>query len=435
MPMLWRTVTAAAVFALAHVAPAMAQQDAASLQAWWNWVDLEQPQAIFTLLLSVLIPLSIFVGRRNVRIRRLRLLTNLEHILFPAGGPRSLPPSFEMIRARYLGLDNVTALRQLIGWLQELGIYLLPTMVFVLVSACGFGLLVQLGGDWGTAATILLQGLQTGASDGSDFAAATGLVVGAGFLGAYVWSVNYLILRIANFDLTPLSFLSTSAHILMTVFVAWVLRQVVAAPAPGGIAVAVLLGIAFLSGLYPLLGLNVLIDRLPSWLRFKRDIAEASQIGRSFPLDLIDGIDPSIGFRLNELDFGDVQNLAAANPVELLVETPYSFGQIIDWMAQAQLLAELGPQGFLEARRHGVRDMAAFLDLGRSDSGRTLLRPLLSAADDADEVLQARIDSVAHKLHVRHLEQWRDLLSDALEASRVNPVVKDTTVTPLRATS
>jgi hypothetical protein len=435
MPMLWRTVTAAAVFALAHVAPAMAQQDAASLQAWWNWVDLEQPQAIFTLLLSVLIPLSIFVGRRNVRIRRLRLLTNLEHILFPAGGPRSLPPSFEMIRARYLGLDNVTALRQLIGWLQELGIYLLPTMVFVLVSACGFGLLVQLGGDWGTAATILLQGLQTGASDGSDFAAATGLVVGAGFLGAYVWSVNYLILRIANFDLTPLSFLSTSAHILMTVFVAWVLRQVVAAPAPGGIAVAVLLGIAFLSGLYPLLGLNVLIDRLPSWLRFKRDIAEASQIGRSFPLDLIDGIDPSIGFRLNELDFGDVQNLAAANPVELLVETPYSFGQIIDWMAQAQLLAELGPQGFLEARRHGVRDMAAFLDLGRSDSGRTLLRPLLSAADDADEVLQARIDSVAHKLHVRHLEQWRELLSDALEASRVNPVVKDTTVTPLRATS
>ena len=244
------------------------------------------------------------------------------------------------------------------SWLQELGIYLLPTTVFVLVSACGFGLLVQLGGDWLTAAKILLQGLQTGVSDGSDFAAATGLVLGAGFVGAYVWSVNYLILRIANFDLSPLSFLTTSAHILMTVFVAWVLRQVVAAPAPEGIAVAVLLGVAFLSGLYPLLGLNVLIDRLPSWLRFKRDIAEASQIGRSFPLDLIDGIDPSIRFRLNELDFGDVQNLATANPVELLVETPYSFGQILDWMAQAQLLAELGPQRFLDGTaarcpRHG----------------------------------------------------------------------------------
>jgi hypothetical protein len=137
----------------------------------------------------------------------------------------------------------------------------------------------------------------------------------------------------------------------------------------------------------------VLIDRLPSWLRFKRDVAEAGQIGRSFPLDLIDGIDPSIGFRLNELDFGDVQNLATANPVELFVETPYSFGQIIDWMAQAQLLAELGPKGFLDARQQGVRDMAAFLELGRGDTGRKVLRPLISAADEDEELLRARITS------------------------------------------
>jgi hypothetical protein len=261
--------------------------------------------------------------------------------------------------------------------------------------------------------------LKTDVSDGSNFHAATGLVVGAGFVGAYIWSVNYLILRIANFDLSPLSFLSTSAHILMTVFVAWVLRQVVAAPAPEGIAVAVLLGIAFLSGLYPLLGLRVLIDRLPSWLRFKRDVKEASEIARSFPLDLIDGIDPSIMFRLTELDFGDVQNLATANPVEVFVETPYSFGQIIDWMAQAQLLAELGPQGFLTARQRGVRDMAAFLDLGRCKAGRTLLRPLLLAADDEpDELVQARYDSVARKLHVKHLERWWEMLSHALDTSR-----------------
>ena len=163
--------------------------------------------------------------------------------------------------------------------------------------------------------------------------------------------------------------------------------------------------------------------------------AEAAQIGRSFPLNLVDRIDPSIGFRLNELDFGDVQNLATANPVELLVETPYSFGQIIDWMAQAQLLAELGPQGFLRARSQGVRDMAAFLDLGSSAVGRTLLRPLLSAGDEPDELLQARIDSIARKLHVRHLEHWWALLSHALDAPRADLSVENAKVTPLRATS
>jgi hypothetical protein len=431
--MLWRMATAATLVTIIHATPAAAQPDSGSFPNWWNWVDLERPQAIFIVLLSLLIPLSIFVGRRNVRVRRLELLKNLEEVLFPDKAGRRPPPSFEMIRARYLGAENRPAWRTIVDWLQEVGIYVLPVTVFVLVSACGFGLLVQLGGDWGTAAQVLLNGLKIEANDGGEFAAATGLVVGAGFVGAYVWSVNYLILRIANFDLSPLSFLSTSAHILMTVFMAWVLRQLVAAPAPDGIAVAVLLGTAFLSGLYPLLGLNVLIDRLPSWLRFKRDIKEAGDIGRSFPLDLIDGIDPSIGFRLGELDFGDVQNLATANPVELVVETPYGFGQIIDWIAQAQLLSELGPQNFLQARQHGVRDMMAFLNLARSQSGCTILRALLPAADEADELVRARIDSISDKLHVHHLEYWRELLSDALDTSRAVPLGEDKNVMPLRA--
>ena len=135
--------------------------------------------------------------------------------------------------------------------------------------------MVQLGSEWAAAAKVLLSGLQ--AEDGAplDFGKATALVVGAGFVGAYIWSIDYLILRIANFDLSPLSFLRTSAHILLTVFVAWALRQVVAAPEVGDkIAVAVLLGIVFLSGLYPSLGINVLIERLPSWLRIKREVAE-----------------------------------------------------------------------------------------------------------------------------------------------------------------
>ena len=36
---------------------------------------------------------------------------------------------------------------------------------------------------------------------------------------------------------------------------------------------------------------------------------------RSLPLDLIDGIDPSIRFRLNQLEIAEAQNLATANPI------------------------------------------------------------------------------------------------------------------------
>lgn len=384
--------------------------------------DLGQPQVIFVVLLSLLLPLSIFVGRRNVRIRRLRLLDNLERVLryVPAESGTFIPPALDLVRARYLGAARGPGLGgRVLDWLKEVGIYLLPTAIFVLLSACGFALVVGLGGEWLEAARGLLQGLRGNGTDALDFATATALVIGAGFVGAYVWSIEYLILRIANFDLSPLSFLRTSAHVLLTVFVAWVLCQVVAAPGiQEKLAIAVVLGIAFLSGLYPSLGLNVLIDRLPNWLRLKREVAQAADISRSFPLDLIDGIDSSIKFRLNQLEIAEVQNLATANPILLYVEAPYGLLELIDWMAQAQLLLELGPERFLEARVTGVRDMVALLELGRTAQGRRLLAPLLLPGKEADdEALQARIESIASKLHVRHLQCWRTVIAQALEAS------------------
>ena len=281
------------------------------------------------------------------------------------------------MRARYRSVPGAGAWRRVLDWLKEVGTYLLPTGIFVLLSACGFALVVGLGGEWLEAARGLLRGLRAEGGGALDFTTATALVLGAGFVGAYIWSIDYLILRIANFDLSPLSFLRTSGHVLMTVFVAWVLCQVVAAPGiQEKLAVAVILGIAFLSGLYPSLGLNVLIDRLPHWLRLKRDVPQAGEISRSFPLDLIDGIDPSIRFRLNQLEIAEVQNLATANPILLYVEAPYGLLEVIDWMAQAQLLAELGPERFLQARSAGIRDMGAFLELGGSEEGRRLLAPL-----------------------------------------------------------
>jgi hypothetical protein len=387
-----------------------------------SFLNLGQPQVIFVVLLSLLLPLSIFVGRRNVRVRRLRMLDNLAGVLryVPADSGNFIPPALDLVRARYVNSARSTgAWSRVVDWLKEIGIYLLPTGIFVLLSACGFALVVGLGKEWLVAAEGLLRGLRAEGGGALDFPTATALVLGAGFVGAYIWSIDYLILRIANFDLSPLSFLRTSGHVLMTVFVAWVLCQVVAAPGiQEKFAVAIVLGIAFLSGLYPTLGLNVLIDRLPNWLRLKRDVAQAGEISRSFPLDLIDGIDPSIRFRLNQLEIAEVQNLATANPILLYIESPYGLLEVIDWMAQAQLLVEFGPERFLQARAAGVRDMVAFLELGASAEGRRLLAPLLLPESQAsDEALQASVASIAHKLHVQHLHHWWKVISQALDGA------------------
>jgi len=90
---------------------------------------------------------------------------------------------------------------------------------------------------------------------------------------------------------------------------------------------------------------------------------------------------------------------------------------VIDWIAQAQLLAELGPERFLLARSNGVRDMIAFLELGQSEGGRRLLAPLLLPGADAnDPALQVKFDSIANKLHVQHLHHWWAVISQALSA-------------------
>ena len=79
---------------------------AGASDSWWtrflDLLDLGEPQAILVVLLSILLPLSIFVGRRNVRIRRLRMLDNLACALggIPASSRGFIPPALELVRVR-----------------------------------------------------------------------------------------------------------------------------------------------------------------------------------------------------------------------------------------------------------------------------------------------------------------------------------------------
>jgi hypothetical protein len=113
-----------------------------------------EPQFIFVILLSLLLPLSIFVGRRNVRVHRLRILDNLARVLnnIPGEGKAASQPALEFVRARYADPEPKPTSDQVLTWLKEIGIYFLPTTIFVLLGACGFALVVGLGTDWKAAA-------------------------------------------------------------------------------------------------------------------------------------------------------------------------------------------------------------------------------------------------------------------------------------------
>jgi hypothetical protein len=373
--------------------------------------------------LSLILPISIFFGRGNIRKRRLAVLHDLEQNAFRISkeGDGGSLPYIDVVRARYeqsgFGhYGNQASLRKIIqGYASEAISYLLPTSIFVILSAMGIYLvLIALHYTFDNP-NLFMNPLSRSTEPGieASYRASTALIISAAFLGAYIWSINYLILRVANFDLTPLDFLRVSAHLLLTSVIAGVLRHAAHATTGWDFTVAIVLLIAIMMGLFPSLGLNILVDRLPPSLRIKRAVPEANQIGREFPLDLIDGVDTGIKFRLANYEINDAQNLATENPIGLYVATPYNLLEIMDWVAQAQLLITLGPSKYLAAREKTIRDIHGLLRLGATPQGAELLAQLLGVPK---EVVGAKLESIAADLHVQRLTHLRGIIASSMQA-------------------
>ena len=85
---------------------------------------------------------------------------------------------------------------------------------------------------------------------------------------------------------------------------------------------------------------------------------ERSDFGReieSIPIEVLDGIDSKVRYRLSDFHIESVQNLASANPLMLFVETPYGFYETLDWVSQAQLCASVGPDAIFKLWKLGIR--------------------------------------------------------------------------------
>jgi hypothetical protein len=373
------------------------------------------PKLVSLILLSTFMPAAIVVGRHNIRQYRQKLLFALQESYQRAAGERrnlELVPSYEMARYKY-DADNARA------WQADLAAYFLPCLILVAVSALGFNLVFNRAAEatfWASR-NFMLAGMHVNDQDQSlvSYQMQTGAMISVAFLGAYVWSVAYLLRRVANYDLTPLSFLRVAMQIILACFTAGVVRHVFASPSAGLIETHVLLGIGFLIGFFPSLGIHTLVEKFPQ-LRLKRVDRDAWAMCRSLPLDMIDGMDSFIRFRLADFEIEDVQNLATANPVLLFIETPYGLIETIDWAAQAQLITAVGPKRAKHLRDIHIRSV---FDLEEAVKAPAVL-PMIGKALFADaenqpadaEAVTSVCAAIADNLHVQRLRQLRNVIAE-----------------------
>jgi hypothetical protein len=184
------------------------------------------------------------------------------------------------------------------------------------------------------------------------------LMFGMGFLGGYLWGIQYVFRRYADDDLAPGVYHALAIRMMLAGTLAVLLYNAYDALATNPVAGGgkVWPALAFVLGMFPQRGLSWLRERVPF---FSKD-DDASV--RKAPLEMIEGLTYEDRVRLEEESIDNCYDLATADFVPLVIHTPYSARELTDWILQAKLCV-YAPEAMLNLRQQGIRTIMDLEDL------------------------------------------------------------------------
>ena len=391
---------------------------------------------------SLIFPGAILCIRNSVKHHRREIISALERIFdpHPASTPRDkVVPSFEFVKFKYFlsepGLAGEGAVRTrdypLWSFLVAASPLMIVTFLFGIVSFGAFSRSV-LGENFQYPSMLHVF------DAGNPPSLTTWMIVlTVAYLAAYLFVMRSLMQAVFTFDLSPTTFLGGALNMLTAGFTATLLPFVGSEllSATGGALTGALIVAAFAIGMIPELGVRTFV-RMTRLSLFKRESDHFYEAFKATPPEVIDGIDSTIRSRLSDYHISSVQNLATANPIMLFVETPYGVYQIIDWVAQAQLCAAVGPKALTELWKLDIRTIFDFERATLEDGFTTReLRHLVGhvvlagnpeyqkklglsldvqPSDASDETVMALARVILDDIHIQRLRQIWNRISQRL---------------------
>lgn len=194
----------------------------------------------------------------------------------------------------------------------------------------------------------------------------TVIVAAFAFLGWMVWTFTAIFDRATSMQLFPSTFNRLVIRLAVAVLVAIVMRHLVAGDATIA-ALGPLPVLAFVVGMFPERGLSFIAKKFESVVR-------APTHSEDFPLDLVEGITPGLAFRMRELSVDSAVDLAHANPIGVFEAAALPLSEIVDWIAQAQLLVLVKTARFQALQAVGYRTIFDLIRLLKAGGGAATLQ-------------------------------------------------------------
>lgn len=245
-----------------------------------------------------------------------------------------------------------------------------------------------------------------------------------GFLGAYVFGLGSLVRQYVTDDLQLRYYASLTNRYVIVLILSWMVTLL----APAGTTDDLYLLVAFIIGLFPSIGLRV-AQRVGTAVL---GVTVSKGFKEPHPLTHLEGLNAYHEDRLLLEGIENLQNLACADIVDLMLKTRLPVEQIVDWIDQA--LLRLHARDRIEHYQNaGLRTATDFLDayyppdfsVGELVEHRESIARLLDSYFDDDPVpedqhlhtltqmkmMASALGLDPNKLHIRH---WRDHEYEAL---------------------